>query len=89
LEYKITTVLETPEIITFIVESNDKEGPFGAKEAGEGPQLSTVPAIANAIFDACGVWMNEAPFTPDRVLKAIERRDREARRAAALEEEGA
>jgi hypothetical protein len=48
-----------------------------------------VPAIANAIFDACGVWMNEAPFTPDRVLKAIERRDREARRAAALEEEGA
>lgn len=87
LEYKIPTVFETPEITTIIVESNDKEGPYGAKEAGEGPQLSTVPAIANAIFDACGVWMNEAPFTPDRVLKAIERRDREARRAAA--EEGA
>jgi CO/xanthine dehydrogenase Mo-binding subunit len=82
LEYKIPTVFETPEIITIIVESNDKEGPFGAKEAGEGPQLSTVPAIANAIFDACGVWMNEAPFTPDRVLKAIERRDRAARRAS-------
>jgi CO/xanthine dehydrogenase Mo-binding subunit len=82
LEYKIPTVHDTPEIVTIIVESNDPEGPFGAKEAGEGPQLATVPAIGNAIFDACGVWMNEAPFTPYRVLQALERKARAEQRAA-------
>ena len=82
LEYKIPTVHDTPEIEVLIVESNDDEGPFGAKEAGEGPQLSTVPAIANAIHDATGIWLNAAPFTPDRVLRAIERKARQERKAA-------
>jgi 4-hydroxybenzoyl-CoA reductase subunit alpha len=82
LEYKIPTVHDTPEIEAIIVESNDKEGPLGAKEAGEGPQLATVPAIANAIYDACGVWLNQAPFTPERVLKALERKARQDRKAA-------
>jgi len=82
LEYKIPTVHDTPDIVSIIVESNDKEGPMGAKEAGEGPQLATVPAIANAIHDACGVWLNEAPFTPDKVLKALERKARADRKAA-------
>ena len=76
LEYKIPTVHETPEILVSIVESHDPNGPFGAKEAGEGPQLSTVPAIANAIWDATGVSVDKAPFTPDRVLSAIERKKR-------------
>ena len=76
LDYRIPTVHDTPEIQAIIVESCDAEGPLGAKEAGEGPQLATVPAIANAIFDACGVWINEAPFHPDRVLRAIERKAR-------------
>ncbi len=74
LEYKIPTVHETPEILVSIVESHDPGGPFGAKEAGEGPQLSTVPAIANAIHDAVGITLTRAPFTPDRVLRALERR---------------
>lgn len=72
LEYKIPTSLDTPPIEVLLVESHDPEGPFGAKEAGEGPQLSTVPAIANAVWDATGVWMNETPFLPERVLKALE-----------------
>jgi 4-hydroxybenzoyl-CoA reductase subunit alpha len=76
LEYKIPTLHETPEIFVSIVETHDPGGPFGAKEAGEGPQLSTVPAIANAIQDATGVLLTQAPFTPDRVLRAIERRRR-------------
>jgi 4-hydroxybenzoyl-CoA reductase subunit alpha len=76
LEYRIPTVHESPPIDVFPVESQDPEGPLGAKEAGEGPQLSTVPAIANAIFDATGVWLDAAPFTPERVLKALDRRDR-------------
>lgn len=79
LEYKIPTVHECPEIVVFPVESNDPEGPLGAKEAGEGPQLSTAPAIANAIFDATGLWLQAPPFTPERVLKALERKQREAR----------
>ncbi len=76
LEYKIPTVHECPEIVVFPVESNDPEGPLGAKEAGEGPQLSTAPAIANAIHDATGLWMEQPPFTPERVLKALERKQR-------------
>lgn len=77
LDYRIPTVHDTPQITAIIVESCDAEGPLGAKEAGEGPQLATVPAIANAIYDACGVWMNEAPFHPDRVLRALERKARD------------
>ena len=76
LEYKIPTVHDTPEIVSILVESNDPEGPHGAIEAGEGPQLATVPAIGIAIHDACGVWLNEAPFSPDKLLKAIERKAR-------------
>ncbi len=71
LEYKVPTVHETPEICTFIVETHDPNGPFGAKEAGEGPQLSTVPAIANALHDATGLWFTKPPFTPDVVLAAL------------------
>jgi len=78
LEYKIPTVHETPRIHSILVESRDPAGPHGAKEVGEGPQLPTVPAIANAIFDACGIWLEEAPFSPDRVLRALEQKEREA-----------
>ena len=52
----------------------DPEGPFGAKEAGEGPLLAAIPAVANAIYDAVGVRMMESPFTPEKVLEAIERK---------------
>jgi CO/xanthine dehydrogenase Mo-binding subunit len=74
LEYKLPTIHECPEVEVFAIESQDPEGPLGAKEAGEGPQLSTVPAIANAIFDASGVWLHQPPFTPERVLRALDRR---------------
>ena len=78
LEYRIPTVHETPTIHTMLVESHDPGGPFGAKEAGEGPQLSTVPAIANALHDATGLWLTAPPYTPDRVYAALRRRAREA-----------
>ena len=76
LEYRIPTILDTPTIHAILIESHDPEGPFGAKEVGEGPQLSTVPAIANAIHDATGVWLSAPPFSPMKVLKALRRRDR-------------
>ena len=74
LEYKSPTFLDTPEIETFIVETIDPEGPYGAKEAGQGPLLPVVPAVAAAIYDALGVWLDEIPITPEKVLRALEAR---------------
>jgi 4-hydroxybenzoyl-CoA reductase subunit alpha len=75
LEYKSPSAVESPEVISYIVESIDPEGPFGAKEASEGSLAACIPAIANAIYDAVGIRLREAPFTPDRVLAAIKARD--------------
>jgi CO/xanthine dehydrogenase Mo-binding subunit len=74
LEYKSPTTLETPEMHTFIVESIDPEGPFGAKEAGQGPLLPVIPAVANAVYDALGVRIDEIPITPEKVLAALAER---------------
>jgi 4-hydroxybenzoyl-CoA reductase subunit alpha len=71
LEYRTPSSAESPEIEAMIVESIDPEGPFGAKEAGEGSLAATIPAIANAIYDAVGIRLREAPFTPERVLAAL------------------
>ena len=71
LEYKSPTTMEMCDIVTYLIEDRDSNGPFGAKEAGQGPQLPVAPAIANAIFDAVGVRIDEVPITPDKVLKAI------------------
>ncbi|HUG35815.1 MAG TPA: molybdopterin cofactor-binding domain-containing protein, partial [Candidatus Limnocylindrales bacterium] len=72
LEYKSPTTLETPEIHTILIEADDAEGPFGAKEAGQGPLLPVIPAVVNALHDALGVRIDEIPLAPDKVLKAIE-----------------
>jgi len=71
LEYRSPSSVESPEIEPIIVESIDPEGPFGAKECSEGSLAATIPAIANAIYDAVGVRLHESPFTPERVLAAI------------------
>ncbi|HEX2204393.1 MAG TPA: xanthine dehydrogenase family protein molybdopterin-binding subunit [Longimicrobium sp.] len=72
LDYRIPTSLDTPELRSLIVESIDPEGPYGAKEAGEGPLHPSIPAIANAIYDAVGVRMDALPFTPSRVWRALQ-----------------
>ena len=72
LEYKSPTTLETPEIHTYLIETIDPEGPYGAKEAGQGPLLPVIPAVANAVYDALGVRIDEIPITPEKVLKALE-----------------
>jgi CO/xanthine dehydrogenase Mo-binding subunit len=72
LEYKSPTTLETPEIHTILVESDDPEGPFGAKEAGQGPLLPVIPAVANAVYDAVGVRIDETPITAEKVVKAMD-----------------
>jgi CO/xanthine dehydrogenase Mo-binding subunit len=72
LDYRIPTSLDCPEFEALIVESVDPEGPYGAKEAGEGPLHPSLPAIANAIYDAIGIRLDALPFTPPRVWRAIQ-----------------
>ncbi|HVS17468.1 MAG TPA: molybdopterin cofactor-binding domain-containing protein [Planctomycetota bacterium] len=71
LDYTIPTSVDTPELYALIVESVDPEGPYGAKEAGEGPLHPSIPAISNAVFDAVGIRLKHLPFTPMKVLKAL------------------
>jgi 4-hydroxybenzoyl-CoA reductase alpha subunit len=75
LDYKLPTSLDTPALEAIVVESVDAEGPFGAKEAGEGPLNPVIPAIANAVFDAIGVRFDETPITAEKVLDALGLRD--------------
>jgi 4-hydroxybenzoyl-CoA reductase alpha subunit len=72
LDYPIPTSLDTPELESLIIESIDPEGPYGAKEAGEGPLHPSIPAIANAIHDAVGIRLTRLPFSPPRVWRALE-----------------
>ena len=76
LEYKSPTALEAPVMHTYLVETIDREGPFGAKEAGQGPLLPVIPAVANAVYNALGVRIDEIPITPDKVLKAMNDRSK-------------
>ncbi len=78
LDYRIPTSVDTPELHALIVESLDPEGPYGAKEAGEGPLHPSVPAISNAVFDAVGIRLRHLPFTPAKVLALLsEKRERD------------
>ncbi|MCC6212020.1 MAG: molybdopterin-dependent oxidoreductase, partial [Burkholderiales bacterium] len=72
LEYKSLTALDMPEVDVALVEDPDPNCPFGAKEAGQGPLLPVMPALANAVYDAVGVRVDEVPVTPDKVLRALE-----------------
>jgi 4-hydroxybenzoyl-CoA reductase alpha subunit len=72
LEYKSLTSLDMPEVDVALIEDPDPNCPFGAKEVGQGPLLPVMPALANAIFDAVGVRIDEIPVTPDKVLRALE-----------------
>jgi 4-hydroxybenzoyl-CoA reductase subunit alpha len=72
LEYKSPTTVDMPEVFTELVEHPDPRGPFGAKEVGQGPLLPVMPAVANAVYDAIGVRIDEVPITPEKIIKALE-----------------
>src|SRR5216110_1832911 len=76
LEYKSPTTLDMPDVFTELVEHPDERGPFGAKEVGQGPLLPVMPALANAVFDAVGVRIDEIPITPEKIVKALGSKDR-------------
>ncbi|HEY6239098.1 MAG TPA: molybdopterin cofactor-binding domain-containing protein, partial [Thermoplasmata archaeon] len=80
LEYKIPVPQQMPEVECLLVGGDDPEGPFGAKEAGEGPLPAILPAVGNALYDAVGVRCYDLPVTPDKLLRGIEARGREGRR---------
>jgi len=71
LEYKSPTSLDMPEVTTDLIEDPDPRGPFGAKEVGQGPLLPIMPAVANAVYDAVGVRIDEVPITPEKIMKAL------------------
>jgi CO/xanthine dehydrogenase Mo-binding subunit len=70
-DYKIPLCGGTPRIHSIFVETDDPEGPFGAKSIGEPAINPTAPAIANAIYNAIGVRINDLPITPAKILKAL------------------
>jgi len=72
LEYKSPTSHDMPEMVCDLIEDPDPNGPFGAKEVGQGPLAPIIPAVANAVYDAVGVRIDETPITPDKILKALE-----------------
>jgi 4-hydroxybenzoyl-CoA reductase subunit alpha len=72
LEYKSPTSLDMPEIFTDLIEHPDPQGPFGAKEVGQGPLLPIMPAVANAVYDAVGVRVDQIPVTPEKILRALQ-----------------
>ena len=76
LEYKSPTTMEMCDVKTYLIEDPDPNGPYGAKEVGQGPLLPVPPAVANAVYDAVGVRIDEVPITPEKVLKALREKAR-------------
>jgi len=75
LDYKIPTSLDTPDISSNIIETMDPEGPFGAKESGEGAIHPVIPAIANAVYNAVGVRITKLPICAEDILTKISQND--------------
>ncbi len=72
LDYKSLTSKEMPDVESFLIETDEPNGPFGAKEAGQGPINPVMPAVANAVYDALKIRIDELPITPEKVLRALE-----------------
>ena len=75
-DYLLMTAKDAPEIFSGIVESYEPEGPYGAKEVGEGATLPVLAAVAHAIANATGVWIKELPITPEKILKALKKKNK-------------
>jgi len=79
LEYRVPRFQDMPpEVTSLLVENRDGIGPYGAKGIGDGPTSVMCAAIGEAIYEAVGVRLHEAPFTPERVWRAIQAKKQEA-----------
>jgi 4-hydroxybenzoyl-CoA reductase subunit alpha len=79
LDYRTLSPSETPNIHPILVETLDPEGPYGAKECGEGPLLPVLPATANAIWDAIGERFYVLPITADKIYRALLKQKKQGR----------
>lgn len=79
-EYGMPTAADAPVIEMIHVNTHDEKGPYGAKESGEGSMISTLPCVANAIYDATGVRIKEIPVNPPALLRALKKQKVEAAR---------
>ncbi len=77
-EYKIPSTLDLPKIRVILVPTYEASGPYGAKSVSEIGINGPLPAIANAIFDAVGVRLRQAPFTPEKILAALKAAEQES-----------
>ena len=69
--YHIYTAVDMPEIVTRLIPTNEPTGPFGAKAIAEIPINCPAPAVANAIYNACGARVRDLPITPEKILRAM------------------
>jgi xanthine dehydrogenase molybdenum-binding subunit len=76
--YKIPSTSEMPDIEVVLVEQPVPSGPFGAKSVGESSMVAIAPAIANAIYDAVGIRIKDLPITPEKILKALGAKQKQA-----------
>ncbi len=70
-DYKLPVTMDLPRLTTVLVETEHGVGPYNIKAIGEGPTTPVAPAIANAVFDACGVRIRELPITSEKVYRAL------------------
>jgi 4-hydroxybenzoyl-CoA reductase subunit alpha len=87
-EYLLMTIKDAPEIMSGIVDSYEPEGPFGAKEVGEGSTLPVMGAVAHAIARAAGVWITDLPITPEKILRALKEKQYREERGTRMEPKG-
>jgi 4-hydroxybenzoyl-CoA reductase subunit alpha len=74
LDYRVPTIVESPDIEVLIVESMDPNGPFGAKESSEGMLAGFLPAVREAVHEAAGVRCDSFPLSPDRIVELLDAR---------------
>ncbi|MGD8534608.1 MAG: molybdopterin-dependent oxidoreductase [Candidatus Aminicenantes bacterium] len=80
VDYKVLRATEMPETKVIEVETYEPEGPFGAKEAGEGLTNPTAGALSNAVFHAAGISIKNLPITPEKVLEALREKKKKKRK---------
>jgi len=75
-DYLLMTIKDAPDIFSGIVDSYEPEGPYGAKEVGEGATLPVLASVAHAVANATGVWIKDLPITPEKILRALKDKNR-------------
>ncbi len=75
VDFKLPTTMDVPEIVSVIIEHPEPDGPYGAKGIGEVVSIPTPPAIANAVFDAVGVMVQDLPVTAEKVVALLKDKD--------------